>query len=392
MIIFQSEIELDNSSCIIKTPFEIKGERQNLWYKLPIEYKDFVVTENIDSALVALLPLAMKNNENISVKGQISARLHYTLNTYLIRALNLTDNTYNIINIEAERLNVNQLSNKEGFNVATGISCGIDSFSTIATHGELEKNEYAVNYLTYFKAGSHGIYGGEISNKIFEKGIDNAKKFAKEMNLPIIIIESNIGEIINIGFQKLHSILQLSCVLNIQKGISTYYYASAFRYDYFDISNEDTSGWDIILIQYLQTESLSFFSSVVQFTRLERTKLVANYKPSYNYLDVCLDSFNAKTLNCSKCEKCVRTMLSLELLGKIENYKNVFDLSVYKGVRDNFIGRLLLSKNLNQINQEIYLKLKLNNQIKFKHYVIAINICIFSKFNRFKKNIKNKLK
>ncbi|WP_067148368.1 hypothetical protein [Pseudotamlana agarivorans] len=387
MIIYPAEIIEQGEYAILKIVFETDGKEQALWYKLASQYKEFFVTENQDAAVVALLPLAMKNNENIAVKGQISARLHYTLISYLIPALNFTDNDYHIITINAENLNFKRL-NEGCFKVATGISCGIDSLSTIATHKKEDKKEYALNYLTYFKAGAHGVFEGRLSEIAFAKGLENAKLYAREVNLPIIVIESNIGEVVRINFQKLHSILQLSCVLTIQKAISVYYYASAYRFDYFNLSNKDTSGWDIVLIQYLQTESLSFFSSVVQYTRLKRTEIISEEPSTYKHLDVCTNSFSAIKINCSQCSKCMRTQLTLELLGKLKLYDKVFNLDVYEFNKDYYIAELLFRDKLDQIDKELLSLLKKKKNIELIHYFIGFRIRIRNRINKNKKKLK----
>ncbi|CAH8295272.1 hypothetical protein EV196_10883 [Mariniflexile fucanivorans] len=369
MIIYPPKIIVNVNKCVLETVFETQGRQDVLWYKFPLEYKELLVLEQSDAALVGLLVLAMKNNEDIHIKGAISSKLYYTISSYLIRAIHISNPTYHLITIYPESLS------EKVFNIrkiaATGISCGIDSFATIATHEEFE-DAYQIKYFTYFNAGSHGVFGGAIANKIYEKGIAKAKAYAALNNIPLISIESNVVDVVGINFQKLHSLYHLSCVLTLQKIISVYYYSSAFRLDYYKLSDNDTSDWDIVLIRLLETESVNFYSSVSQFTRFERTALVSNYKPSYEFLDVCTAAQNSKKINCSKCEKCLRTQVSLELLGKLNEYGAVFDFEVYKIHKDQFISKLIFEKNKNQINLELYLKLKAANQIKLKQYLLNV--------------------
>ncbi len=382
MIIHQSVIKKRNYDTYLEIPFQLKGVEKTLWFKISSEYKAYVVTENQDAAVVSLLALAMLNDENIHVKGKISAKLFYTINTYLIKALHLANNEYHLIKVTADKFNYNSFLNNK--NAATGLSCGIDSFSTISTHLDLDE-VYKIKYFTFFNAGSHGGFGRGDTQKIFQKRLDNIKKYAHSVNIPVIQIESNIGEHISLKFQKLHSIFQLSCVLVLQKLISVYYYSSAYRFDYFKISKDDTSSWDILLIQYLKTESTSFYSSMAQMTRLERTGLVANYEPSNKFLDVCVNPLTSPKNNCSKCEKCIRTLISLELKGVKERYKDVFDFEVYDKYKDKFISSLIFKKEKDQIYLELLVALKVNKRIHLKHYYIYLVFIL-------KKRIKKKLK
>ncbi|WP_452602300.1 hypothetical protein [Pontimicrobium sp. MEBiC06410] len=380
MIIYQSKIIERDSFSYLETVFETKNKTETLWYKIPSQYKDQLTTQNLDAAVVGLLVLAMKNNEDIIVKGTLSSKLNYTLNNYLIKALHLSNNAYHEIKVIPETTSTATLNN--GKNIATGISCGIDSFSTIATHTNTRK-QYDVNYLTYFNAGSHGKFQGEIAKKLYAKRLNNVEQFVQKVGLPLLKLDTNVYNLVGVDFQKLHSIYHISCVLALQKGISTYYYSSAFRFDYFKLNKNDTSDWDNLLIGYLQTESTQFYSSMAQYNRFERTEIVAHYKPSYNYLDVCTSYTDNAKINCSKCDKCMRTQLSLELLGKLENYRNVFNIEIYKKYKDTYIGKLLYTKEKHQINKDLYLKLEEKNMIKPKHYIINTFPTLKKRISRF---------
>jgi hypothetical protein len=45
--------------------------------------------------------------------------------------------------------------------------------------------------------------------------------------------------------------------------------------------------------------------------------------------------------NCGKCWKCARQQLTLELMGKLEKYSEVFDLPYYHQNRTRLIGQVL---------------------------------------------------
>ena len=166
------------------------------------------------------------------------------------------------------------------------------------------------------------------------------------------------------------------------------YYASAYRFDHFNLNKNDTSDWDMMLLKLIETESLSFYSSMSQSTRYRRTEIISNYEPSYKYLDVCTASHVTDKINCSKCEKCLRTQITLELIGKLNRYNEVFNLKVYEQYKDKYIADLVSKKNLNQINQELYLKLNLKGEIKFKHYFMSTISLFWNKVYNLKMLLK----
>ncbi|GGC96069.1 hypothetical protein [Undibacterium terreum] len=61
-------------------------------------------------------------------------------------------------------------------------------------------------------------------------------------------------------------------------------------------------------------------------TRVEKTELVARFPPAQTALHVCMA---LPEKNCSHCEKCYRTMITLDILGKKEAMAESFDWSRY---------------------------------------------------------------
>ena len=66
------------------------------------------------------------------------------------------------------------------------------------------------------------------------------------------------------------------------------------------------------------SSDLRFIHDDVTLTRLEKTKLVAEWEPTLQRMRVCNFPESADQLNCGHCEKCLRTMLALIGLGKLD--------------------------------------------------------------------------
>jgi hypothetical protein len=73
------------------------------------------------------------------------------------------------------------------------------------------------------------------------------------------------------------------------------------------------------------------------FTRIERTALVAQFEEALNVLHVCWQDHSLG--NCSHCEKCLRTMAALDLLGAKDRART-FDWTLYSM---NRLSRVSLS-------------------------------------------------
>ena len=86
------------------------------------------------------------------------------------------------------------------------------------------------------------------------------------------------------------------------------------------------------------TSSLTCVHDGAQFTRAEKTDLVTRFPPARSFLHVCQAS---GVSNCSRCEKCFRTMVTIDALGVMDLMKHVFDWSCYSVSRINDV--LILS-------------------------------------------------
>ncbi|CAM4043634.1 hypothetical protein FLAN108750_07195 [Flavobacterium antarcticum] len=352
MKIFPPELEIVGDKVILRSKFETNHYSDILWYEFDMQLKDDIVFEQSDAFVVGLLLLALKLGEDIYVVGTISARLKYQLNHYLIPALCLAFKEFVTIKIYAEHEN-EQIVSKHSAQAATGISCGIDSFATLIEHAYI-KTDLKIAYLTYLNAGSHSDYGGKYGRNVFKMRSQRISRFAKEIKLPLVKVDTNLSDLLKMKFVSTHTLRNMSCILNLQKSIKTYYYASAFRFDTFEINNLISDKYDLLTLQMISTESTKFYSSLSDKTREERTSLVSNYRYAFDYLDVCVDPTNAKgKINCSKCEKCMRTQVTLDVLGRLEDFNKVFNNEFYILNKSKYIGKLLANKNNSLVDKNV---------------------------------------
>lgn len=387
IIINTPQIDTEGDFVIISAGIEINEVVEKLWYKFPVKFKLYLVTENVDAFLVGLLFLALKSGNNITLKAPVSARLFYTIRHYLIPALTLANPDFFKIKIFAQHLNYEDLNT--GKVAGTGLSCGIDSFATYYDHLK-ETGTYKINYFTYFNVGSHLDFGGDNARKIYQKRLLSINEFAQNGGIGMISVDSNLSEILKMNFQQTHSLRSISCILNLQKLFKNYYYASAYRLDHFKLNPKDTSDFDLLNVQMLSTESTNFFTSVGQYSRVERTLMVAEHRETYQKLDVCTNPLMASGfINCSTCYKCLRTQLTLDLAEKLELYKDVFDINKYNKIKDHYIAQLLWKNKKTPLDIEVIEFLKLN---KYKPTATIYYLGVTSRLNSLKVNLKNLIK
>lgn len=327
------------------------GPRQSLWFELHSRYKDYVVTERCDAFLLGLLPYAMLHGEDIHLDCPVSEKLYYQLSDYLIPALTLANPAFRRMRIVPGQLEHHSLNSARA--VGTGFSGGVDSFCTVHDHfvNLLCPPSYRLTHLTFFNVGSHGDLGGETARTLFRKRLNLLGHFPKECGLELVVVDSNLSEVLQMNFSETHTLRNMAPVLLLQNLFHVYYYSSAYRMDDFRLINtsSDTSPYDLLNLAMLSTESISLYSAGTQYTRVEKTALIADYEPTWRYLNVCV----CDDLNCSSCFKCMRTLLTLELIGKLNNFSSIFNIDTYFRHRDKYIGEVL-SKKHRYLYKDIY--------------------------------------
>ncbi|MGM0932648.1 MAG: hypothetical protein ACQEWD_04315 [Bacteroidota bacterium] len=357
---------MENHVARLSFPINLNNREEVLWYTFPSKFKKYLITENLDAAVVGLLFYALEAGSDLELQGPVSARLFYTLNHYLIPALCLREPGYTPIKIKTTKLN--EVNLNEAMAAGTGMSCGVDSFATYFDH-EQDKKSFEIKFLTFLNAGSHGDHGGPKARETFYDRLKAVRELGAKLDKEVIEIDSNLSELLQMNFQKTHTLRNLSCIMNLQKLFKNYYYSSPHRFDHYDLLSNDTGDFDILTMQMLSTESTDFFSSGARWNRIERTNLISNFPLTHEHLDVCTaPQFKEAYLNCSVCDKCMRTMLTLDLLSKLHLYKQVFNIEKYKQKKSLYIGKIIARKNKEAFSRDVYKLLKKETGINFIHY------------------------
>lgn len=308
---------------------------KNIYFRLPLEFKDYLSTQTYDAFLVALLYPAMYHKDDIFIKGCVSKKLYKNITPY-VQAV-LTDYSKVLSKISINVDNCIQPEQKLKLN-ASGFSGGVDSFSTFQQYFDFEDDpEYKINTLFFFNVGSHGRYDDSKTYDKFIARYEYLKKFPTEKGIPFIMVDSNLHYFHDIfGHQKTHPISLCAGILALESVINRYYLSSSLSYgeaklygkEHFDFDLAEFS--ETYLLPLLSTESCTIVPDGEQYTRSEKTKLLINYLPAQNFLNVCVHDQINNYKNCSGCSKCLRTLFTLDSLKSLHQFSSVFDLQIYK--------------------------------------------------------------
>lgn len=377
MILKNLKVSNEEENLKISVEVESKNENKELWFSVPKNYEEGVCKEQYDSFLVGILYPAMESGEDILIKGKVSSKLLFNINNYVIPLICSFSNKVKKIKVEAEEISY---KNYDGIGIGTGFSGGVDSFSTVYDHYELEKDKkYKINSFLFLNVGSHGSGDEKEVYSKFMKRYDFLKKFPEEIGLEFVPVNSNLYKFHPWGHQLTCTLTLVAGVLIMQKRYNKYY-CSSLGWSYLELLEfykddlgKDIAIFDPILLPLLSTESLELIADGTQYTRVEKVKNIINYEPVYRYLNVCVSGEDTHE-NCSLCSKCCRTLMTLDSIGKIEEFSSLFDIKKYRKEAERiYLAEQVLNQNKNAFARDNVELAKINNKLlpsKFTSIVI----------------------
>jgi hypothetical protein len=291
--------------------------QENFWIDYPRELgSDISLSGN--PWLSLLTPLAMKLREPLSIEAPVD-RIHFENNRKLIDIWKIWYPFLEkpVIDVEVkERL----FENKPGKTLSF-FSAGIDSCFSLAWHNDplLSKGQTSIEDVMI-------IWGFDIplsNGKEFKRKLDRAKTIEGPYKVSVIDVATNIRETMikdtNWGFLT-HGPALAAIALGLEKRYKKVLIASTGGYG--DLKYWGSHVLTDPLFANAQTE---FVHDGAEYDRVEKTRSIMN-SSLMDILHVCNTSLTDQ--NCSRCEKCLRTMIILDIMGQLDQYK-AFDISQY---------------------------------------------------------------
>lgn len=310
---------------------------QEIYFEIEEEFaKDLKC--NPHSFLVACIMPAMRHGER---RVFIDSVICPELRKNLITAMRLVCHWYtrydvkrNIVLIEAKEMSDGRSIRAEE-REAFFFSGGMDSMATLRAN----RLNFPLEHPASFKDGLivHGLQA-EI-DEAFERIKSSLSVIAQEAGITLVQVSTNIRYLYDDwGFwTDEFEAAVFSAVAHALKPRIT----SATIAPTYDYPNLHPHGSSPLLDPNFSSRDLRIRHDDVTISRLEKTKLVADWDVALQHIRVCNNPEPPDNLNCGKCEKCVRTMLALLALGVIDKagdalpIKNVSEDLIRSGVRMN---------------------------------------------------------
>ena len=388
----QPKLTSNENEARLETYITIDGIRKQVWFSVDKEYESYLCYERSDAYVIAVLNYAMRNGHDIICEAPITEDLYYNIDKYLIDALVQYNKNFYRTKIEAPITNVRL---RCAGAVGTGISCGVDSLHALAKQTNLKFSNHNITHLTFNNVGSHGE--GEKAQALYKQRLERPKRFAEEYGFKFVASNSNLMDVIEQNHFKTHTYSSMFPIFCLQKLYSVYYYASSgYNYHEFnlaDASSRSCGSYEMLSLPLFSIRNLRIYSEGEGLSRMDKVKSIVNYKPSYKYLNVCLKDGD----NCGTCEKCVRTLLGLDALGKLDEYSQVFNIQYYKLNKKWYLLQMLkqmAAKKHDYFELYTYFKTEISFDLKFKAFPSKLRSLIPNSFKNstFGKFLKSKMK
>lgn len=365
---------------------ESRGRDALVWFSVNSQYSRFLCDETADAFVLLMLQLAMSSGQDLKVESPVSARLLFNIENTLQPLFAKAMPWFRPIKVMPQSAVEHDY---QGIGVGCGCSLGVDSFTALLRHLSPQVPEcYRVTHLALFNCGQLGDFDHKGVEENFHRTIAELEPFAKEMNLPLVAVNSNLNELyIDSDVKLLQSFVNrtICCALALQKLFGKYVYASSYSVEQSYMSPMDESYMETVFVPLLGTESTEVILSPMAMNRVEKTAYLSQYDITYRYLDVCWAAqmkygserdakyADVKTMkNCGMCSKCMRTLLTLDILGKIDNYKDLFDIDQYYKRKQQFICTVVRMRDCNVFWKELTDLIKQTNYpIPFKAKVLC---------------------
>lgn len=319
MIVHAPEIKYQENEVILSVKIEYKSKGHTFpdrfWFSFPDHYASYL-TSRSDPFAVALIQVSQYLGEELFIKGELSERLAYGLQQYGQIFHLWNPKWFSPPQIKFENLaHPTSTGNRI---VATAFSGGVDSFYTLMHH--LPKFQQLPSFQVHAGLLIHGMDIRFYEVQKYEQIYLLYKNMFDQLGLDLLRARMN-GYLFwehRLRWEFVHGAPLIATAMCLSEKISRFYIPATHRYDH--LLHNGTSP---LTDHWLSNETIDIVHHGSQRNRMEKLEEIANWEFPQKYLRVCTDAFNQDGINnCSRCNKCLRTMLMLDQIGSLDKFKS----------------------------------------------------------------------
>jgi hypothetical protein len=298
-----------------------------LWYEFPAEAEAMLYL-GPEPFIAALLPFAMGIREPIQVSEPISAQFAYHLRRWQQLYQLWNRDYFQEVQIQAPGYHTAPPENQNQ-QVGMMFSGGVDSFETLLTNlpDENRPPGYGVTHAIFM----FQFDLPEFARANYDRAVTSFAKLFTGLGIQFLPVDFNGRHFVpdasvcdgQTWQNRTHGAGLFGAGLLLSGGLRRLL-VSASSY----LFGPSLFGTNLISDHLLSTEWFEVIHHGFQFTRVDKTLLLAEQPLTYDYLRVCWWQPDG-VQNCCRCPKCLRVMTTLEIAGRLGDY-NTFSLPLNK--------------------------------------------------------------
>ena len=270
---------------------------------------------NPDAFLVACIVPGMRHGDRrIAIEGEICPYLKSGLETAmsLLQYWYRNGSARQPLAIEG-KTRTTVLVSKRG-RAAFFLTGGVDSLATLRRN----RLAFPADHPAALRDGVI-IFGLEVADPMaFQYVVDLLSELAREEDFTILPVYTNVRYLDDdwvFWIDEFEAAVLSSVVHALIPRLSNAFIASSFDYPALH-----AHGSHPLLDPNYSSYGLRIHHDAVAISRFEKTRLLSEWDLGIRYLRVCnrSDHYRPGILNCGRCEKCLRTLTALLILGKID--------------------------------------------------------------------------
>lgn len=286
--------ETDGRS-VVSAALEVGGRRQEVWYRI----SPGPVAEGADAWLAAALVPAMKHGGPLRIDGVVSSKL--------LDAVPTIQEIFCAWSHDFQRIPIDTgVRPRPPAGSPRGVGCffsgGVDSFYSFLKHRE------EITALIFV----HGFDIKLARSALRERVSRVITEVAAELGKPLIEVETNLRDFSDrdaLWGQDYYGSALASVALLLSPRLRTVYVPASHSYR--DLLPR---GSHPMLDPLWSTEATQIMHDGCEAGRVEKVARVATCDQAMKALRVCWENRD-EAYNCGRCEKCLRTMVSLHVVG-----------------------------------------------------------------------------
>lgn len=285
------------------------SEPVELYFEVPVEYESWLYASG-DAFLPALLPPAMNRGCELTIDAPVTRDMLQWAADFQGAYEDWYPGSMSAVKLNAPQKG--ELQCASDGNVALFFSQGVDSFySLLKNMRGMPDRAKPITHLLYVE----GIDTALADMQEAEATRAGMRDVAAAAGKKLIIARTNLRDHFPLDYGKYYSGPCLSAVaVAIARGLDHAMVAIAADYAYFgpSASNELVEGRVRIGTFHLKYDGL-------ELNRLERITTIVGRDPiALRHLRVCTQN-RSGSFNCGQCPKCMRTVVTLHLMGTLKN-------------------------------------------------------------------------